>query len=77
MQTRIGSILEVALNIGVGMAVALLSQMFIFPLYNITVTTTQHIEITIFFTVVSVVRSYIIRRYFNGLKLFTKQKGVQ
>lgn len=36
------------------------------PLYNIDVSYTQNLEITGIFTIFSVARAYIIRRFFNN-----------
>jgi hypothetical protein len=45
--------------------VALASQMVIFPIMGIQVKFYEHIILTIYFTLISVLRSYCVRRYFN------------
>ena len=68
MQTKIQSALEAVLNVAVGAGVALGSQLVVFPLVGIHGTPmATHITITMWFTLISLVRSYIIRRWFNGL----------
>lgn len=66
MQTRKMSLLEVCLSTAIGFLIAYLSQIFIFPLYGIEINHFAHLQITGIFTVISIARSYVLRRYFNG-----------
>jgi hypothetical protein len=60
--------LEVLTNIGTGFVIsALLQQFVVTPLWHLPVSAAGNLGITVFFTVVSVVRSYIFRRVFNKL----------
>ena len=66
MQTRKGSALEVTLNIGSGFIVAMVVwQLLVAPLFGYEVTLTDNFWLTLIFTVVSIIRSYIWRRIFN------------
>ena len=65
-QTRLGSLIESLLNIAIGYVVALLSQLMIFPLFDIHVPLSTNLWIGAWFTLISLVRSYIIRRWFNA-----------
>jgi len=66
MQTRLISAIEAIVNIIIGMGVALASQYIIFPLVGIhNVSHATHIEITVWFTLISFVRSFTIRRWFS------------
>ena len=66
MQTRKGSLLEATLNIGSGFIVAMFVwQLIAAPLFGYEVTLADNFWLTMIFTVVSVVRSYIWRRIFN------------
>ena len=65
MQTRLASAVEAAVNIAIGMGVALASQYAVFPFFDIYVSHSAHIQITIWFTLISFVRSYFIRRWFS------------
>jgi len=65
-QTRAGSLMESLINIAVGYGVALLSQLTIFPLFNIHVPLSTNLWISVWFTAISLVRSYAIRRLFNA-----------
>jgi hypothetical protein len=67
-QSRKGSFVEAVMNVAVGYGVALLSQLIIFPWYGIHVPLSTNIAIGIWFTVVSLIRSYCIRRWFNGFR---------
>lgn len=65
MQTRKQSFIESLVNILIGYFTALFSQMLVFPLFNIYISIYDNLLIGFYFTVISLVRSYLIRRYFN------------
>ena len=65
MQSKTQSMIESFVNVGVGYGVALLSQFVIFPRFGISVTLSDNLWICGWFTVVSLVRSYFLRRGFN------------
>lgn len=66
-QSRLGSLIEAAMNIAIGFFVALLSQIVVFPLVGIHgVPLVTNLEIGAYFTAISLVRSYVIRRWFNA-----------
>lgn len=67
-QSRAMSLVESFANVAVGYVVALLSQLAIFPLFGISVTLADNLAIGAWFTAISLVRSYVLRRWFNGLK---------
>ena len=64
-QSKKASVAEAIINIAIGMGIALGSQYIIFPIVGIDVSHATHIQITIFFTVISFARSYLIRRWFT------------
>jgi hypothetical protein len=66
MQTRGKSFIESLVNVAIGYITALLSQLIIFPLVGIDVSFRINIEIGLYFTAISIVRSYLVRRLFNG-----------
>ena len=66
MQTRAESLKESALNIAIGYLVALLSQLIVFPIVGVHVDFTTNLEIGLYFTVISLIRSYLVRRWFNS-----------
>ena len=65
MQTKLQSLHESFTNIAIGYVTAILSQLLIFPLFAIHITLSDNLLIGIYFTIISLLRSYIVRRYFN------------
>jgi hypothetical protein len=65
-QSRKGSLLEAVINVAIGAGIALVSQLIIFPSYGVNVSLSTNIKITIWFTFISVARSYLLRRAFNN-----------
>lgn len=68
MQTKLGSFVEAWANIIVGFAINWTANMLVLPLFGFHVTGTQAFGIGLIFTVISLVRSYVLRRWFNGLR---------
>jgi hypothetical protein len=68
-QTIKGSIAEAWANIAVGFAVNFTANMVILPFFGFTALTLgANFEIGMLYTVISLVRSYVLRRWFNSLK---------
>ena len=67
MQSRLESLIEAAINVALGYMVALGAQLIVFPLFSINIPMSSNIAIGIIFTLVSLVRSYLLRRLFNYL----------
>jgi len=65
-QSRLGSFFESLINVVIGYLVALASQLIVFPLVGIHVDFSTNLEIGAWFTLISIIRSYLIRRYFNA-----------
>lgn len=65
MQTKKQSLFESSVNVVIGYLVALLSQLVIFPLFGLDVPFSDNLLIGLWFTIISIVRSYTLRRYFN------------
>lgn len=65
-QTKRGSFLEACINVAIGYGVALASQLLVFPLFGIHVSLSTNIAIGAVFTVISIARSYVVRRAFNA-----------
>ncbi len=66
-QSRLMSLVESLANVLVGYGVAVVTQMVVFPLFGLAVTVTENLLIGLIFTVVSIVRSYALRRGFEAL----------
>lgn len=67
MQSRKHSAIE-ATNVAVGYGVSVAAQLMIFPVYGIEVSLAANLEIGALFTVISLVRSYALRRAFNRIR---------
>ena len=72
-QSRRASLLESAANIVIGYGVAVAAQVVIFPMFGMDVPLSDNLLIGGLFTVVSLVRSYCLRRLFNKLSGRGKQ----
>ena len=57
--------IEAIANVVVGMVLSLVTQMLVFPMYGLDVSFSANVGIMAIFTVVSLVRSYALRRVFN------------
>jgi hypothetical protein len=67
MQTRLQSFIESLINVAIGFGVALASQILIFPLFGIHIKISDNLMIGAFFTIISIVRGYMVRRLFNHI----------
>ena len=67
MQSRKLSLIESVVNIAIGYLVAVLAQIVIFPMFGLQVTIGQNLKIGLCFMVISLVRSYFVRRLFERL----------
>lgn len=68
MQTKTKSLVEVVISVFIGLGVALLTQIVVFLMFGLEVSFVQDLQIALIFTVVSVVRMYFVRRFFNWLE---------
>lgn len=66
-QSRRASALEAVINVVVGYWIAVAAQVAIFPLFGLQVTLAENMAMGGLFTVVSLIRSYALRRLFNWL----------
>jgi hypothetical protein len=73
-QTRTGSFVEAWVNIAIGFAINWSANMVFLPMFGFSsITAGKAFGIGLVFTAISLVRQYIIRRYFNGLKFGNKE----
>jgi hypothetical protein len=68
MQTKLGSFVEAWANIAVGFTINYCANLLIFPLFGMHISPGANFLMGLIYTGISLVRSYIIRRWFNGLK---------
>ena len=66
-QTRTMSAVESIANVAVGYGVAVATQAVVFPLFGLHASLADNLAIGAVFTVVSLARSYLLRRLFNRL----------
>lgn len=67
MQLRRHSLLEACINTSSGFVVSLAAGYLIYPLVGIPISHSQNLILVIFFTFISIARSYLWRRLFNKL----------
>lgn len=65
-QTRLGSLYEALMNVAIGFAINFVANLVILPLVGFYISVGQNLFIGVLYTVVSVARSYVIRRWFNA-----------
>ena len=66
-QTRRHSLIESCVNVAVGYIVAVGSQTVILPLFGIKIGLGESAEMALWFTAISILRSYAVRRIFNHI----------
>ena len=68
-QTRLGSVAEAWANIAVGFVINFTANWLILPAFGFhALTLKTNFEIGLLYTLISLVRSYVLRRWFNNLK---------
>lgn len=68
-QSRWMSLVEAVTNVLVGYGVAVATQWAVFPLFGLYATLQENLVIGLIFTAVSLVRNYLLRRAFEGLRV--------
>ena len=74
MQSRLGSFVEAWANVLVGFGINFAANLAVLPLFGFYVTPTDAFGIGLVFTAISLARSYVIRRWFNGLAIFRSKQ---
>jgi hypothetical protein len=67
-QSPLMSLLEAIANVAVGYGMAVLTQLLVFPLFGLETTIAEILWIGAIFTAVSLARSYLLRRLFEGVR---------
>lgn len=68
-QTVTGSVVESWVNVAVGFSINFCANLLILPLFGFhDLTVGKNFVIGLLYTVISLVRSFVIRRWFNGMK---------
>lgn len=68
-QSRLMSLVESVANVIVGYGVAVVTQILIFPIFGLHTTLAQNLQIGAIFTLVSIVRSFGLRRLFEAIRV--------
>lgn len=68
MQTRLMSVIESSTSTAIGLVVSVIGQIVVSWWYALPLNFAQNMNIVLFFTVLSVIRQYVVRRYFNKRK---------
>ena len=66
MQTKRQSLIETLTSVFVGWLIGVILNLTILPLFDYNITVVDSLWVSLIFTVVSVIRGYIIRRWFNS-----------
>lgn len=66
-QSRLSSLIEASLNMTLGFGVSVLANWLILPYYGVSTSIKVSFEIGIWFTFISLARSYFLRRLFLWL----------
>ena len=64
-QSRWGSLVETVVNVAIGFVVSMVLTALVFPAYGHHVTFNENLHITTIFTVASILRGYMVRRWFS------------
>ena len=65
IQSRAHSLIETCTNTAIGYLVAVGSQIVIFPMFGIHIPLGSNFKIGIWFTLISIIRGYLLRRFFT------------
>lgn len=66
-QSKRQSFIESCINVAIGFGVSLAAQIAVFPMLGISIEMASNVAIGAIFTVISIARSYCVRRLFNRL----------
>jgi hypothetical protein len=67
-QTKLASFVESWANVAVGFGINYVANLTVLPLFGFNVTMVDALGIGLIFTVISIARSYVLRRWFNNMK---------
>ena len=66
MQSKKQSLIESLTSTTIGIIIGIVLNLTILPIFGYPVSVSDSLWISIIFTIVSIIRSYIIRRWFNS-----------
>jgi hypothetical protein len=65
-QTKLGSFIEAWVNVLIGFTINYIANLLIFPLFGFHISLLDNLYMGLLYTLISVARSYCIRRWFNA-----------
>jgi hypothetical protein len=68
-QSRRMSLVEAIANVLVGYGLAVLTQILVFPVFGLRTTMSENLAMGLVFTIVSLARSYVLRRVFEAIRV--------
>ena len=68
-QSRTMSLVESLTNVAIGYGIAVITQILVFPLFGLSTTLAENMAMGAIFTVVSIARSFTLRRLFEAVRL--------
>lgn len=74
-QSRAMSLIEAIANVAVGYSVAVATQILIFPVFGLHTTLAQNMKMGAVFTVVSIARSFALRRLFESIRVAARDSS--
>ena len=78
MQTKRQSAIESLTSTTIGIIIGIVLNLTILPVFGYPVSLSDSLWISVIFTVISIIRSYIIRRWFNSKEeLWLGQKRIE
>ena len=66
MQTKKQSFIESLTSVFVGWLIGVILNMLVLPIFDYNITVIDSLLVSLIFTVVSVIRGYLIRRFFSS-----------
>lgn len=66
-QTKRHSLIEALFNVLIGYGISCAANMVVMPMYGYQISTSEAMSMGLIFTVISIVRSYALRRLFNRI----------
>jgi O-antigen/teichoic acid export membrane protein len=65
-QSRLGSLIEAVFNTALGLAISVIANALVFPLFGFHPSLGENVAISLIYTVISIARQYVVRRWFNA-----------
>lgn len=65
-QSKVSSFIEALMNVAIGFGINYIANLLIFPLFDMHISLIDNLWMGMIYTIISIVRSYVIRRWFNA-----------